>query len=272
MFDFELDTSQLCCGVVHYIYRMKSDKVFLRGAPLGRIWDARGFGSLLFTIFSFMCGRFVRKTDLREAAKFFSASLIETDLGESYNIAPKQPVVVVMEDGKRKLVSMRWGLIPPWSNDPNIGYKMINARAETILGKASFKNAFKHRRCLIVADGFYEWREENARKVPVYIFLKDKGPFGMAGIYETWKPATGEAIKTCSIITTEANEFMKPIHHRMPVIVRREDEDAWLNPQTDEKSLLQILKPLDASLMDCHDVSPAVNSPTHDAKDLINPV
>jgi putative SOS response-associated peptidase YedK len=219
-----------------------------------------------------MCGRFVRKTDLREAAKFFSASLIETDLGESYNIAPKQPVVVVMEEGKRKLVSMRWGLIPPWSNDPNIGYKMINARAETILEKASFKNAFKHRRCLIVADGFYEWREEDAKKVPVYIFLKDKGPFGMAGIYETWKPATGEAIKTCSIITTAANEFMKPIHHRMPVIVWREDEDAWLNPQTDEKSLLQILKPLDASLMDCHDVSPAVNSPTHDAKDLINPV
>ena len=138
-----------------------------------------------------MCGRFVRITDLREAAKFFSSALIETELGPSYNIAPKQPVVVVMEEGKRKLVSMQWGLIPSWAKDPNIGYKMINARAETILEKPSFRGAFRHRRCLIIADGFYEWREDGVGKVPIYIFLKNKGPFGMAGIYEGWKSESG---------------------------------------------------------------------------------
>ena len=176
-----------------------------------------------------------------------------------------------MEEGKRKLVSMQWGLIPSWSKDPNIGYKMINARAETILEKPSFKGAFKHRRCLIIADGFYEWREEGSGKVPVYIFLRDKGPFGMAGIYEVWKSESGEEIKTCSIITTAANEFMKPIHHRMPLIIRREDEAVWLDPKTEESALLQILKPCDPSLMDCHDVSSAVNSPSHNAADCIEP-
>jgi putative SOS response-associated peptidase YedK len=213
-----------------------------------------------------MCGRFVRISDLRDAAKFFSAAFIESDLGPSYNIAPRQPVVVVMEDGRRKLVSMQWGLIPSWAKDEKIGYKMINARAETILEKPSFSEACRHRRCLIIADGFYEWRQEESRKVPVYIYLKDKSPFGMAGIYEVWN-----GINTCSIITTAANEFMKPIHHRMPVIIRREDEDAWLSAQSDADTLSRLLKPFDASSMACHEVSSAVNSPVHDAENCIEP-
>lgn len=218
-----------------------------------------------------MCGRFVRKTDLREAAKFFSAAVVETDLGPSYNVAPRQPIAVVMEAGRRRIVSMQWGLIPSWSKDANIGYKMINARAETILEKPSFKGAFKHRRCLIIADGFYEWREEGTRKVPVYIFLKDKGPFGMAGIYETWKSPAGEEIRTCSIITTAANEFMKKIHERMPVIIKREDESTWLSDKSDEQALIGLLKPYRASQMQCHEVSAAVNSPMHNAEDCIDP-
>jgi putative SOS response-associated peptidase YedK len=218
-----------------------------------------------------MCGRFVRKTDLREAAKFFSAAVVETDQGPSYNVAPRQPIAVVMEAGRRRIVSMQWGLIPSWSKDANIGYKMINARAETILEKPSFKGAFKHRRCLIIADGFYEWREEGTRKVPVYIFLKDKGPFGMAGIYETWKSPAGEEIRTCSIITTAANEFMKKIHERMPVIIKREDESTWLSDKSDEQALIGLLKPYRASQMQCHEVSAAVNSPMHNAEDCIDP-
>jgi putative SOS response-associated peptidase YedK len=219
-----------------------------------------------------MCGRFVRKTDVRDLFNVFSAEALDSVLEPSYNIAPRQPIAVVMEEGKRKIVTMQWGLIPSWAKDPKIGYKMINARSETILEKPSFRNAFKNRRCLIIADGFYEWKTQGKIKTPVYIYLKDASPFGMAGIYEIWKPQAGEPIRTCSIITTEANEFMKSIHHRMPVLMDKKDHDTWLDPTTDEKTLVSLLKPFDPLKMQCHEVSTEVNSPFHNAEDCILPV
>jgi putative SOS response-associated peptidase YedK len=219
-----------------------------------------------------MCGRFVRKSDLRDLLSVFSAEVLDSQLEPSYNIAPRQPIAVVLEEGKRKIVTMQWGLVPSWAKDQKIGYKMINARSETILEKPSFRNAFKNRRCLIIADGFYEWKTLGKTKIPIYIFLKDKSPFAMAGIYETWQPPTGEPIRTCSIITTQANELMKPIHQRMPVLLDRQDHNTWLDPNADEKTLLSMLKPFDPSRMQCHEVSIEVNSPYHNAEDCILPV
>lgn len=218
-----------------------------------------------------MCGRFVRKTDLRDAAKYFSVETLEALMPASYNIAPRQPVAVIMEEGRRQIVSMQWGLIPSWSKDAKIGYKMINARSETILEKPSYKNAFIHRRCLIIADGFYEWRTEGKTKTPVYIYLENNEPFGMAGIYEPWTSDKGESIKTCSIITTEANGFMSTIHHRMPVILDKKDHDSWLAETFDEKTMLGLLKPYPGA-MKCHDVSGLVNSPMHDSEECIRPM
>ena len=218
-----------------------------------------------------MCGRFVRTIDLREAGEVFRAALIESDLKASFNIAPKQLIAVILEEGKRKIVSMQWGLIPHWAKDPKIGYKMINARVETITEKPSYREAFKKRRRLIIANGFYEWKTgPGGAKTPVYIFLKDNKTFGMAGIYETWKSPVGEAISTCSIITTEANEFMKPIHTRMPVIVDPEEYDQWLDPNSsDPEKLMKILKPFPSEKMQNHYVSSAINSPYHNAEDCI---
>ena len=218
-----------------------------------------------------MCGRFVRKSDLRKVAEHFTVDVLEALLPPSYNVAPRQPTAVIMEDGKRKIVSMQWGLVPSWSKDPKIGYKMINARAETIHEKPSYKNAFIHRRCLIIADGFYEWITQGKTKTPLYIYLENQEPFAMAGIYELWKSETGEVHKTCSIITTEANAFMKQIHHRMPVILDKKDHDAWLAPDYDEQRLRSLLKPY-TGLMKCHEVTTLVNSPSHDSEECIRPM
>jgi putative SOS response-associated peptidase YedK len=211
---------------------------------------------------------------LREAGKIFNAALVEADVKPSFNIAPRQPVAVIMEEGKRKIVSMQWGLIPHWAKDPKIGYKMINARMETITEKPSYREAFKKRRCLIIADGFYEWRTgPDGKKEPVYIYLKNKKTFGIAGIYEIWKSSAGEQIISCSIITTQANEIMKPIHVRMPVIIDPKDYDEWLNTENNEtEKLSELLKPFASENMQNHLVSNAVNVPYHNAEDCIAPI
>lgn len=221
-----------------------------------------------------MCGRFVRIVDLREAGEIFRAAVIEADLKPSFNVAPSQPVAVIMEEGKRKIVSMQWGLVPHWAKDPKIGYKMINARMETITEKPSYRDAFKKRRCLIIADGFYEWKSgPDGKKDPVYIYLKSKKTFGMAGIYEHWKSHEGETITSCSIITTAANEIMKPIHERMPVILEAKDYDVWLDPEnSDTEKLIGLLKSFPSENLKNHVVSNSVNSPFHNAEDCILPV
>lgn len=219
-----------------------------------------------------MCGRFTRTVDIKSIKDMFKADMLETDLAVSYNIAPRQPIVVVMEKGVRKVVSMQWGLIPHWAKDEKIASKLINARSETITEKPSFANSFKKKRCLIVADGFFEWKTKGKSKIPQYIYLKDRSPFAMAGLYDLWTNPQGQTIATCTIITTAANEFMKDIHHRMPMIIPPESYDLWLDPTISALTKLnQILKPYDGNLMATHTVSVAVNSPVNNDENCIKP-
>lgn len=217
-----------------------------------------------------MCGRFTRSQSIPAIAEEFGVEEVSCDLGPSYNIAPTQKVAVVITDGVKQLVPVRWGLVPSWAKDLSVGNKMINARAETITEKASYRNAFKKRRCLVVADGFYEWQGLGVAKRPVYIHLKSGKPFGFAGLYEVWKSPEGEEIKTCAIITTEANELMKPIHERMPVIIPSEYQDKWLDPKTEDRDyLLSMLKPSPSEGMEAYPVSKRVNSPRNNSPECI---
>lgn len=220
-----------------------------------------------------MCGRFVCKSDLRDFAKLVNASIGQCDYKPSFNISPRKPVAVVMEEGEKKLVTMRWGLIPSWAKDESISDKLINARSETIAEKPSFRAAFRERRCLICADGFYEWQETSKGKAPVFIYLTSGKPFFMAGLYEIWKSPSGEEVRSCTIITTAANEMMNPIHTRMPVIVDPEYYEKWLDPSFRDIEVLQsILKPYDPAQMTSHKVTTLVNSPKHNSQDLIAPI
>ena len=219
-----------------------------------------------------MCGRFTRTQSVPSMAKEFGVSEVSCELGASYNIAPTQQVAVVISEGVKQLVAMRWGLVPSWAKDISVGNKMINARAETITEKASFRSAFKKRRCLVVADGFYEWQKVGDAKSPVYIRLKSGRPFGFAGLYEVWNSPEDEQLTTCAIITTEANELMRPIHERMPVIIPKELENEWLNPlNADQGALLQLLKPYPDDEMVAYPVSKRVNSPQNNSPELIKP-
>jgi putative SOS response-associated peptidase YedK len=178
-----------------------------------------------------MCGRFVRSSSAETLAATFGVEI--GDLPASYNIAPSQSVAAILQpDTDPQLRWLRWGLIPAWAKDPKIGYKLINARAETVAEKPSFRNAFRQQRCLIPADGFYEWQqvEGNRHKQPYFIGLQHELPFAFAGLYERWDSPDGETIDTCTIITTAANEAIAPIHNRMPVILAPQEYSQWLNP------------------------------------------
>jgi putative SOS response-associated peptidase YedK len=175
-----------------------------------------------------------------------------------------------MEKGERKIVSMQWGLIPHWAKDDKIANKLINARSETIAEKPSFKNSYKKSRCLIIADGFYEWKDTGFKKKPFYICFKNEKPFTMAGLYDKWINSDGKIITTCTIVTTEANEIMQPIHHRMPVIIEPENYDLWLNPaETDISKLGKLLKPCSPELLKTYEVSQLVNSPANNSSECI---
>ena len=218
-----------------------------------------------------MCGRFTLVSPFVAVTERFHVAA-PAGLRPRYNIAPGQDVLCVLRDGQNRLEPLRWGLIPFWANDPAIGSRLINARAETLAEKPSFHQAFARRRGLVVADGCYEWRAAGKRKVPVYLFLKSKRPFGFAGLYESWKSPGGEEIRTCTIITTGANELLRPIHDRMPVILPEDVEDAWLDPAANRReSLLSLLKPYPAAGMDAYDVTPVVNNAGLDAPDCIAP-
>lgn len=223
-----------------------------------------------------MCGRFTLFAPYYEIIERFDieVAFAESDYIPSYNIAPSQQVVAIINDGKRnRLGHLRWGLIPPWAKDEKIGYKMINARAETVAEKPSFRKAFSKKRCIIPADSFYEWQKQNGEKIPMRIKLKNDELFAIAGLWETWQSPDGKLLHTCTAITTEPNELMKPIHDRMPVILKREDEAAWLDPlNSDIHFLGNMLKPFDEAQMDAYSVSSAVNSPKNNEESLILPV
>ena len=223
-----------------------------------------------------MCGRFTLFAPYYEIIDRFDieSAFAENDYIPSYNIAPSQQVVAIINDGrKNRLGHLRWGLIPPWAKDEKIGYKMINARAETVAEKPSFRKAFQKQRCIIPADSFYEWKKEDGKKIPMRIKLKTDELFAIAGLWESWKSPEGKVIHTCTAITTKPNDLMKPIHDRMPVILKREDEAAWLDPRKNDVDFLgNMLLPFDEGQMDAYSVSSAVNSPKNNEESLIVPI
>lgn len=220
-----------------------------------------------------MCGRFARFSIKPVIIEEFGIAEIDFEFRADYNIAPGSNIAAITGGGERRLAGYRWGLIPSWAKDASAGYKMFNARAETLHDKPSFKGALKKRRCLIVADGFYEWRKECKKKIPFFIRLKSRKPFGFAGLYEKWISPGGDEINSCTIITTQANGLLLPIHDRMPVIVRREEEALWLDAdREDRESFDPVLLPYSAEEMEAFEVAPYVNSPANNSPECINPV
>lgn len=225
-----------------------------------------------------MCGRFALISDTEQlVTQFGIAPETVAQMPPSvprYNIAPTQPVTAVRlnDQGKRELTFFRWGLIPSWSKDIEIGSRLINARSETVTEKPSFRNAFKRRRCIIPADGFYEWQKRDNGKQPMFIHATDKRPFGLAGLWEMWSDPDGSMLQTCTILTTQPNEMMAQIHNRMPVILEPEDYDMWLDPGDDPEQALHLLRPYPAAKMEAYPVSTTVNNPRNDAPECIEPV
>jgi len=219
-----------------------------------------------------MCGRYTLTTPPAKLAESFGLDE-RPQLDPRFNIAPTQPVATVLVvTGGRRLRLMRWGLVPHWARDLSIGSRMINARGETVAEKPAFRRAFRERRCLVLADGFYEWRREGKSKQPFYIARKDRQPFAFAGLWETWMPPdAGESVDSCTIITTDANELVGEFHHRMPVILDAGDFDIWLDADADEQDLLVLLRPCPAGRMQAWPVRDTVNSPAHETPECIEP-
>lgn len=224
-----------------------------------------------------VCGRYSLFTDYTVLINRFNIEETAVDEDEytpSYNVAPSQQIIAVINDGhKNRLGTLRWGLIPPWAKDEKIGSKMINARSETVAEKPSFRKAFKKKRCLVVADSFYEWQRKDDGKIPMRIKLRNGEPFAFAALWESWKAPDGKTVNTCSILTTEANPLMKSIHDRMPVILTKEEEGIWLDPNMeDAETLKALLKPYKADEMEAYRVSEEVNSPKNNKPELIEKV
>ncbi|MGV3487342.1 MAG: SOS response-associated peptidase [Tuberibacillus sp.] len=220
-----------------------------------------------------MCGRFALTADLDYLVERFQIAYpVEFDYEPRYNIAPSQNVTVVVKGQKgNKMGQLKWGLVPSWAKDPGIGYKMINARSETAHEKASFKHALKSKRCLVIADSFYEWKREKSAKQPHRIYLKSEEPFAFAGLWSTWEN-DGLKLSTCTVLTTSANAMMCELHDRMPVILPKDHEETWLNPETDFETVKSLLQQYPAAEMDHYPVSQAVNSPRNEGRELIQPL
>lgn len=229
-----------------------------------------------------MCGRYTLKHSTEEVAARFAVQQIAFDLEPRFNIAPSQPIAVITQgqngaNAARILDGFKWGLVPSWAKDAAIGNRMINARAETLLEKPSFRTALKRRRCLIPADGFYEWKRDGktkgATKQPMRIHESDDSLFAFAGLWEEWKQPDGELLRTATIITTSPNELMSGIHDRMPAILSRDDEAFWLDADADEApQLLKLLRSYPDEALRAHPVSTQVNSPGFDAPSCITSI
>ena len=223
-----------------------------------------------------MCGRFAGIRSLRELKEIFPIDKAECDVTANYNVAPSQEILAIYKhEGENWLDKFHWGLVPFWAKDTSIGNKMINARAETVAEKPSFRNAFKKRRCLIIADGFYEWKGEKGRKLPMFITLPDRKPFAFAGLWEFWnkKDDPDSGYRSCTIVTTEASESIRDIHHRMPIILKPDVYEPWLNPEYQETAgLKDILANSIQTELVSHPVSKTVNSVKNNDPSCIDPI
>ncbi len=224
-----------------------------------------------------MCGRYTLRASGERLAEAFGLSEVPS-LFPRYNIAPTQavPVIRVLRANPatkgRELVPLRWGLIPSWADDPAIGNRLINARSETVADKPSFRGAFRNRRCLIPADGFYEWKKAGKAKQPVYVQRRNGMPFAFAGLWEQWE-REGEVIESCAVITTAANELMAEFHDRMPVILDPKDYDLWLDAAVhDPKLLVPLLRPYPSDQLVAYPVSQTVNNPRHEGPGCVEPM
>jgi putative SOS response-associated peptidase YedK len=221
-----------------------------------------------------MCGRFTLFTPASRLAEVFLPGEV-LSVTPRYNIAPTQPVLAVRPSaraGRREFAMPRWGLVPAWSRDAGIGSRLINARAETVSEKPAFRRAFRERRCLVPADGFYEWKGEGAVKRPFYIRMRDGTPFAFAGIWERWEGIGGESVETCAILTTAPNELLSPIHDRMPLILPPEEYGRWLDPSVRApETLAPLLRPFPSGPLEAYPVGRTVNNPLTDGPRCIRP-
>jgi putative SOS response-associated peptidase YedK len=224
-----------------------------------------------------MCGRFTLFSDGAELARLFGCGY-DVPLSPRYNIAPGQPLLVVRHaegagPALRQMAMLRWGLIPSWASDANFGFKCINARSETAADKPAYRSAFRHRRCLILADGFFEWQKKGKEKLPFLFRLRDGAPFAFAGLWERWSGPHGDGRETCTILTTEANDLVRPFHERMPVILPAEFHGDWHDPKTTAPQWLQtVLRPYPAEAMQAVPVSSWVNDARHEGPECVRPV
>ncbi len=216
-----------------------------------------------------MCGRYTQTHSGKDLAEAFRLTT-EPAPPPRYNIAPSQPVSAIIANREYRI--FQWGLVPSWAKDYKIGYRLINARSETAAEKPSFRAAFKRRRCLIPADGFYEWQRtaSNKKKQPFYIHFRNRSLFAFAGLWEQWEGGDGSYLETCTILTTEPNELMAPIHNRMPVIIPKDEYDRWLTAAPSQVQTL--MRPYDADEMEAYPVSTLVNSPQNEVSDCIIPI
>ena len=221
-----------------------------------------------------MCGRFTLTVDPADFEDKFGNFTFPKKFAPRFNIAPTQPVLGVPNNDKFKADFFTWGLVPMWAKDPSVGNRLINARGETVAEKPSFRGSLKYKRCLIFADGFYEWKAQPGKKTktPFYIHMKDRKPFAFAGLWDTWNSSNGSLIRSCALITTEPNELMAMIHDRMPVILHPRDYAKWLEPsaQTPDQ-VLPLIKPYPAEEMDAYPVSTLVNKASNDMPELVVP-
>ncbi len=220
-----------------------------------------------------MCGRYSFAPELKVVNEHYDITINDGDLQPNYNCAPSQMLPVITNERPDEISFFRWGLIPFWAKSPSIGYKMINARGETLTEKSSFKNAFARRRCLVPADAFYEWKKlsDGKTKIPYRIFLSNRALFSMAGLWEKWKSPEGETVHSFTIITTQPNHLMKDIHDRMPVILAKENEKMWLEA-SDQNDLMELFRPFDETKMNAYQISMMVNSPRNNGKEIIAPI
>jgi len=220
-----------------------------------------------------MCGRYTLATDLRVLAERFEFHASDIEYLPRYNIAPAQDVLAVIGDKPRAARLLRWGLVPSWAKEAGGERQLINARAETLSQKPSFRRSLAGRRCLVLADGFYEWKKEGKRKIPMRVVLRSGEPFAFAGLWDVWREGSAEEIRSCAIITTEPNQLIRQIHNRMPVILARRAEELWLDPSvTDPSRLGQVLLPYPSEQLRVYRVSARVNSPRNDDPGCIEPV